>query len=171
MHGILVHVFPCHEQNLRLIYGLAVGGADFNGSISCSGGKKDTNCFSIRLMWRKGGMGEFYTYLPPFTVPGYEANEVQCHVPPFSTCNPDYGNSIGRGAFNFTSGQRGTVAMRVLLNDAGEANGEIELWYNGESVITLGGLIIRDSDEGRLRGLMMQTFFGGKGTKTDTYTL
>jgi hypothetical protein len=117
----------------------------------------------IRLMWRTGGMGEFYTYLPPFTTPGYEANEVQCHVPPYSECNPDYGNSIGRGAFNFTSGERGTVAMRVLLNDAGEANGELELWYNGESVISLGGLIIRDSDEGRLRGLMMQTFFGGKG--------
>ena len=108
-------------------------------------------------------MGEFYTYLPPFTVPGYEANEVQCNVPPYSECNPDYGNSIGRGAFNFTSGELGTVAMRVLLNDAGEANGELELWYNGDSVISLGGLIIRDSDEGRFRGLMMQTFFGGKG--------
>ena len=112
-------------------------------------------------MWRAEGMGEFYTYLPPYTVPGYEANEVQCNVPPYSECNPDYGNSIGRGAFNFTSGDRGTVAMRVLLNDAGVANGEIELWYNGESVIGLGGLIIRDTDEGRLRGLMMQTFFGG----------
>jgi hypothetical protein len=113
-------------------------------------------------MWRKGGMGEFYTYLPPFTVAGYEANEAQCHVPPYSECNPDYGNSIGRGAFNFTSGERGTVAMRVLLNDPGVANGELELWYNGESVISVGGLIIRDSAEGRIRGLMMQTFFGGK---------
>jgi len=113
-------------------------------------------------MWRVDGMGEFYNYLPPFTTPGYEANEVQCHVPPYSECNPDYGNSVGRGAFSFTSGERGTVAMRVLLNDAGEANGEIELWYNGKSVIMLGGLIIRDSEEGRLRGLMMQTFFGGK---------
>ena len=153
---------PYHERNPRLMLGLAVGGADFNNSLSCSGGRKATDCFSIRLMWRGDGMGEFYTYLPPFTIPGYEANEVQCHVAPYSECNPDYGNSIGRGAFNFTSGERGTVAMRVLLNDAGEANGELELWYNGESVISLGGLIIRDSDEGRLRGLMMQTFFGGK---------
>ena len=107
-------------------------------------------------------MGEFYTYLPPFTTPGYEANEAQCHVPPYSECNPEYGNSIGRGAFNFTGGERGTVAMRVLLNDPGVANGELELWYNGESVIELGGLIIRDSAEGRIRGLMMETFFGGK---------
>ncbi|KAF9648354.1 hypothetical protein BDM02DRAFT_3115530 [Thelephora ganbajun] len=139
------------------------GGTDFNNSLSCSGGRKATDCFSIRLMWRRGGMGEFYTYLPPFTVPGYEANEAQCHVPPYSECNPKYGNSIGRGAFNFASGERGTVAMRVLLNDAGVANGELELWYNEESVISLGGLIIRDSGKGRLRGLMMQTFFGGKG--------
>lgn len=59
--------------------------------------------------------------------------------------------------------------MRLLLNDAGEANGELELWYNGESVINIGGLIIRDSDEGRLRGLMMQTFFGGKGPPLRPY--
>jgi len=148
---------------VRLILGLAVGGTSFDNSTSCSGGRKATDCFSVRMMWRREGMGEFYTYLPPFTVPGYEANEVQCDVPPYSECNPDYGNSIGRGAFNFTSGERGTVAMRVLLNDAGEANGELELWYNGDSVISLGGLIIRDSEEGRFRGLMMQTFFGGKG--------
>ena len=152
--------WPCMESATNARF--TVGGANFNDSRSCSGGRKATNCFSTRLMWRTGGMGEFYTYLPPFTVPGYEANEVQCHVPPYSECNPDYGNSIGRGAFNFTSGERGTVAMRVLLNDAGQANGEIELWYNGDSVVNLGGLIIRDSDEGRLRGLMMQTFFGGK---------
>ena len=68
-------------------------------------------------------MGEFYTYLPPFTIPGYESNEAQCHVPPYSECNPEYGNSVGRGALNFTSRQRGTVAMRVLLNDVGVANG------------------------------------------------
>jgi hypothetical protein len=113
-------------------------------------------------MWRSGGIGELYTYLPQFTIPGYEANEAQCHVPPYSECNPDYGNSVGRGAFNFTSGNRGTVAMRVLLNDAGVANGELEIWYNGDRVIILDRVIIRDSCESRIRGLMMQTFFGGK---------
>lgn len=158
----VVHIFPYCKWNLRLIYGLTVGGDDFNTSLSCSGGRKDIDCFSVRMMWRTDGLGELYTYLPPFTTPGYEANEAQCHVPPYSECNPTYGNSIGRGAFNFTSGERGTVAMRVLLNDPGASNGELELWYNGESVISLGGLIIRDSDEGRIRGLMMQTFFGGK---------
>ena len=156
------YVLPSRRQNLRLTYYLPVGGKDFNTSISCSGGRKATDCFSVRLMWRRGGMGEFYTYLPQFTIPGYEANEAQCHVPPYSECNPEYGNSIGRGAFNFTSGERATVAMRVFLNNPGVADGELELWYNGESVIRLGGLIIRDSDEGRIRGLMMQTFFGGK---------
>lgn len=154
---------PCRER--KLMPGLIVGGKDFNTSLGCGGGRKDTNCFSTRLMWRRDGMGELYTYLPPFTIPGNEANEVQCHVPPYSECNPEYGNSIGRGAFNFTAGKRGTVATRVLLNDAGVANGELELWYNGESVISVGGLIIRDSDEGRIRGLMMQTFFGGKWRK------
>lgn len=159
---LVIYIFSWNKQNLPLTFCLTVGGRDFDTAIGCSGGRKATDCFSVRLMWRKNGMGEFYTYLPPFTIPGYGANEAQCHVPPYSECNPQYGNSIGRGAFSFTPSERGTVAMRVLLNDAGVANGEIQLWYNGASVISLGGLIIRDSDEGRIRGLMMQTFFGGK---------
>jgi hypothetical protein len=155
-------VSSCYARKLQLKLCLAVGGRDFNGSLTCSGGRKAADCFSVRLMWRSGGIGELYTYLPQFTIPGYEANEAQCHVPPYSECNPDYGNSVGRGAFNFTSGNRGTVAMRVLLNDAGVANGELEVWYNGDRVIRLDRVIIRDSCESRIRGLMMQTFFGGK---------
>lgn len=121
--GFCTSPFPLPRVEPATNFCLAVGGRDFNTSLSCSGGRKATDCFSIRLMWRTGGMGEFYTYLPPFTIPGYESNEAQCHVPPYSECNPEYGNSVGRGALNFTSGQRGTVAMRVLLNDVGVANG------------------------------------------------
>ena len=112
-------------------------------------------------MWRSGGQGEFYTYTPPFTIPGFEENEKQCSVPPFSDCNPEYGNSVGRGAFSFKAGTRTTIAERIRLNDVGQANGEIELWVNGKSVIKVTGLIIRAKSSGRIRGLMMQTFFGG----------
>ncbi|KAF9239165.1 polysaccharide lyase family 14 protein [Melanogaster broomeanus] len=137
------------------------GGDTAEGSVSCSGGSRSTSCFSARLMWRTDGAGEIYSYLPPYTDSQFAANEAQCTVPPYSECNPEYGASIGRGAFYFTSGQWNTVSQRVRLNDIGQANGELELYVGGVSVINVGGLILRDSDEGRIRGIQMQTFFGG----------
>ncbi|KAF9239161.1 polysaccharide lyase family 14 protein [Melanogaster broomeanus] len=137
------------------------GGDTVEGSVHCSGGSRSTSCFSARLMWRTDGAGEIYSYLPPYTDPQFAANEAQCTVPPYSECNPDYGASIGRGAFYFTSGQWNTVSQRVRLNDIGQANGELELYVGSVSVINVGGLILRDSDEGRIRGIMTQTFFGG----------
>jgi len=136
------------------------GGDSDSGAVGCSGGRKVNDCWSVRLMWRTGGKGEIYAYVPPYTNKGYEANKVLCSVKPESDCNPDYGNSVGRGAFTFTPGKRYYVATRVKLNDAGKANGEIELWANGESVINVKGLILSDSSKGRIRGVQMQTFFG-----------
>jgi hypothetical protein len=48
----------------------------------------------------------------------------------------------------------------VKLNDVGKANGEFQLWADGESVINVSGIIIRDASAGRIRGIQMQTFFG-----------
>ncbi|GLB35532.1 hypothetical protein LshimejAT787_0210970 [Lyophyllum shimeji] len=137
------------------------GGDNDEVAISCSGGRRDTRCFSARLMWRGEGAGEFYTYLPPFTDPRFAANKKQCNVPPLSDCNPTYGASIGRGSFHFPTGQWTTVSERVRLNDVGQANGELELFVNGKSVVNVGGLVLRDSSAGRIRGIQMQTFFGG----------
>ncbi|KAF8839864.1 hypothetical protein BDN67DRAFT_1069714 [Paxillus ammoniavirescens] len=137
------------------------GGDTADGSVGCSGGSRSASCFSARLMWRTDGAGEIYAYLPPYTDSQFAANEAVCSVPPYSDCNDVYGASIGRGAFYFESGQWNTVSQRVRLNDVGQANGELELYVGGVSVINVGGLIIRDSDEGRIRGIQMQTFFGG----------
>jgi hypothetical protein len=108
-------------------------------------------------MWRTVGKGEVYTYLPP----SFPENDVQCHVKPLSTCNPTYGASVGRGAFDFQAGVWTTVTQRVRLNDVGQANGEIELFASGQSKIKVTGLVLRDSAAGRIRGLQVQTFFGG----------
>jgi hypothetical protein len=108
-------------------------------------------------MWRTNGQGELYTYLPR----KFKENEAVCHVPPFSFCNPKFGASVGRGAFDFKAGQWTTVAQRVLLNDPGQANGEIEIFVEGESKIKVSGLVLRDSPAGRIHGLQIQTFFGG----------
>ena len=109
-------------------------------------------------MWRTNGLGELYTYLPP----DFDANQAVCNIPPFSTCNDVYGASVGRGSFNWTAGGRTTMSQRVRLNDVGQANGELELFVGGQSVVNVGGLVLTNSTTGRIRGLQMQTFFGGK---------
>jgi hypothetical protein len=137
------------------------GGNSDEIAVSCSGGRRSTECFSARLMWRAEGAGEFYTYLPPYTDSRFAANKKQCNVAPQSDCNPTYGASIGRGSFHFATGAWTTVSERVRLNDVGQANGELELFVNGKSVINVKGLILRDSASGKMRGIQMQTFFGG----------
>ncbi|KAF5324677.1 hypothetical protein D9611_004093 [Ephemerocybe angulata] len=42
-----------------------------------------------------------------------------------------------------------------------QSNGELELWVNGKSVISVKGLVLRVRNAGRLRGIQFQTFFGG----------
>ena len=108
-------------------------------------------------MWRPQGAGELYTYLPP----GIEANKKVCSVPPKSECNDVFGQSVGRGSFTFTPGKRTTIGQRVRLNDVGQENGELELFVDGESIFTVSGLVLRNSDAGRFHGIQMQTFFGG----------
>ncbi|KAI0738034.1 hypothetical protein C8Q80DRAFT_1114363 [Daedaleopsis nitida] len=133
------------------------GGDSDSEALSCSGGRRDDGCFSVRFMWRTAGAGELYTYLPP----DFGENEAVCDVPPFSTCNDVYGASVGRGSFTFKTGARTTIGQRVKLNDAGKSNGEIELFVAGKSMFSVGGLVLRDSSSGRIRGMQMQTFFGG----------
>ena len=129
--------------------------------MTCSGGSRNTACFSARLMWRTNGTGEMYTYLPPANETGFSANGKLCSLPD-SDCNDTFGASIGRGNYTWTPGQWTTVAERVKLNDIGKANGELELFLNGTSVISVNGLVLRGTNQGRIRGLQMQTFFGGE---------
>lgn len=133
------------------------GGNDADTAVSCSGGRRSDECFSARLMWRTDGAGELYTYLPP----SYSANDNVCDVPPYSTCNPTYGASVGRGSYTFKTGAWNTVTQRVKLNDVGSQNGELQLYVNGNSVINVGGLVLRDSSAGKIWGIQMQSFFGG----------
>lgn len=133
-----------------------VGGDNPSIAQTCSGGNNPGQCDSTRLMWRRDGAGEMYVYLPPS-----DANDQLCSVAPMSVCDAPYGTSVARGSFSFTPGAWTTVAQRVRLNDAGVANGELELWADGVSVMNVSGVVIRDSDAGRFYGLQIQTFFGG----------
>ena len=127
--------------------------------MSCSGGRKDDNCFSVRLMWRTDGAGELYVYLPTSATSSNTA--ALCDTPPKSFCNDDYGWSLGRGAFSFEPGKRTTVSQRVRMNDEGQENGEMELFVEGKSVVNVKGVVLGASGSSRVRGMQMQTFFGG----------
>lgn len=135
------------------------GGINAETAKSCSGGRQDgrDDCFSARLMWRANGAGEIYNYLPTAAY----SNADYCNYPPYSLCDAKFGESIGRGAFTFPTGQWTTVAIRLKLNDAGQSNGEQELFVNGKSVIKLDNLLIAANGATKIYGIMAQTFFGG----------
>jgi hypothetical protein len=137
------------------------GGDDPEGSLTCSGGRHSDACFSARFMWRTDGEGEQYLYLP--SPERFPANKRQCTVVPDSHCNEDYGNSIGRGLIQFKSGVRSILAQRIRLNDVGKSNGELQVWQDGVSIFELDGIVFRQGAEGRIRGIQMQSFFGGHG--------
>lgn len=134
------------------------GGTSLSQAKTCSGGRQDNRdeCFSTRLMWRTDGMGEIYNYLPTSVQQG----NGYCQTAPKSICDTTYGDSIGRGSYTWATGAWTTVAQRIKLNDVGQANGEQQLWVNGQPIMHLTGLqlIVK---EAKIYGIMAQTFFGG----------
>jgi len=108
-------------------------------------------------MWREGGLGEIYAYLP--LVPSND--EQLSKIPPFSRRNPDYGFSIGRGAWSFRPGKWTAIAIRARLNRIGAHDGEIQVFVDGVSVIHATGVVLRERAETVFRGAHVQTFFGG----------
>lgn len=66
-------------------------------------------------MWRPKGVGELYSYIPITPT----NTSILIGVPPISKQNPDYGFSVGRGAFTLQEavGKWAGVAIRVRLND------------------------------------------------------
>src|SRR5216684_8547009 len=150
----------CESSSRILVivaYSAQDGGDNEEVATMCSGGRHDERGWPVRLMWRTGGAGEMYTYLPR----SFSANQALCRVPPYSTSNPTYGTSVGRGSFSFQPGEWTTVTQRMRLNDASQENGELELFVNGQSRINVSGLVLRSSEAGRIRGMQIQTFFGG----------
>ncbi|KAF8161650.1 polysaccharide lyase family 14 protein [Crassisporium funariophilum] len=130
-------------------------------SYGCTGGRKEQRCqcFDLRPMWRANSVGELYIYLPIKA----ENSTRLASVPPRSIENNDYGFSVGRGAFHMDGavGQWVTLAFRIKLNDIGINNGEVQVWIDGNSVVHVDGLSLRESQAGRIKGMHFQTFFGG----------
>ncbi|KAJ7188249.1 polysaccharide lyase family 14 protein [Mycena filopes] len=134
----------------------------------CSGGNKSDGfeCFTTRLMWRPNGAGEVYAYIPS---PDNLCNEKNVQ------CNDEFGISIARGSFTFSSGQWNHVTMLVQLNNPVDvANGNIELYFNDVQALAQQDLQIRASSNITIGGLYFSTFFGGSdsswATPSSTHT-
>ncbi|TFY63945.1 hypothetical protein EVG20_g6115 [Dentipellis fragilis] len=145
--------------------GIFGGIGDF--AYKCTGGRSNERCkcFNLRLMWRANGVGELYAYLPM-----NDTNTARLlAVPPFSHQNPDFGFTVGRGAWTFPTGKWTKIAIRARMNDVGSANGEVELWVDGKSVISVDGLVLREDAESHIKGMHFQTFFGGDSLWSSTW--
>lgn len=135
------------------------GGVSPDAAVSCSGGRQDDSCFSVRPMWREGGLGELYDYVGPSS----RAINDWCKRPNY-VCNSNYGDSVERGAFHFTAGSWNSVGIRVRKNTPGQADGSHELFINGKSVINVSNISFSTQDV-KLYGVMGQTFFGGSSVE------
>ncbi|KAI8822162.1 uncharacterized protein EV422DRAFT_419526 [Fimicolochytrium jonesii] len=128
----------------------------YGGRTACYGGDNHNDCFSTRYYWRKGGVGEIYVY-----VNSADQVDAFCEVPPLSTCNGAYGNSIGRGAFSFKAGSWQSVVQRITLNTPGKADGRVQVFSNGQEVIDFDKIVWRDAEDIKFEGIVFESFFGG----------
>ncbi len=114
----------------------------FYGGTQVSGGRipDGTNGFSTRFMWRTGGQGEVYAYLPS---------------------SDKFGTSLGRGDFTFTPGKWHCLEQQVVLNTPGSANGAVRAWLDGKPAYQNEQMLYRTVASLRIEGVLFSTFFGG----------
>ncbi|KAG0331147.1 hypothetical protein BG004_001801 [Podila humilis] len=123
----------------------------------CSGGDQATgaSCITMRMMWRNSGAGEVYAYVPA------DDSSKFCQTPEVQ-CNDQYGKSIGRGLIYFRPGQWTRLDMIMSLNEpAGSQNGLLEVYMNGNKVVSLDNIPYRTTGMVGFQGIMFSSFFGG----------
>ncbi|WP_190801641.1 polysaccharide lyase [Leptolyngbya sp. FACHB-261] len=99
-----------------------------------------TNGFSTRYMWRRNGAGEVYAYLPT---------------------SSENGTSLGRGNWRFKPGVWQRLEQEVTLNTPGKSDGRIQVWVDGNLVLSANNLTFRTTENLRIEGILFSTFFGG----------
>lgn len=125
----------------------------FGGKVHSGGHIPDgTNGFSTRFMWREGGKGEVYAYLPT---------------------SVDHGTSFGAGNWSFVPGIWYELEQHVVLNTIGKKDGSIEVWVDGKPILKKENLYFRSVDTLKIQGIFFSTFFGGHDSSwaapKDTY--
>lgn len=100
--------------------------------------------WSVRMMFRPGGGLMTYVY--------------------HQDMRGKYGDSKRAPAFRFKPGQYYRIDMRVTLNEpASAANGNVEIWVDGQEIIKHTGLRFRalEGQDGMIQTLLFSTFHGG----------
>lgn len=112
------------------------------GGTAVSGGHTPdgTDGLSTRFMWRRGGAGEVYAYLPS---------------------SVGYGTSLGRGSWSFTPGRWTSIEQAVQLNTPGRSDGSVTVWLDGRQVFQQTAITYRTTDSLKIDGVFFSTFFGG----------
>ncbi len=127
----------------KLGVGLAGGGA-CSGGRTCDGG----NGFTSRMIWRRGGQAAVYYY----------------HMDKQGTYGDHALLRVDGADVRYPRGEWVNIVQRLRVNTvtAGRAdpNGEIEVFYNGESAALVTGLRFVDNDD-LVDKAYFSTFFGG----------
>ena len=130
--------------------GLYGGTAPMGGEIA-----EGTNGFTSRLMWRQKGNGEVYLYAP------YEEN-AELSKSQSEEISKRWGINIGRGNWQFVADNNWhKIEQELKLNTPGQKDGQIGVWYDGKEVMKQNGIYIRATDDLKINGLVICSFFGG----------
>lgn len=91
-------------------------------------------------------------------------------------CNDLYGKSIGRGQIYFHPGTWTRLDVVMELNEpAGASNGTLQIFQNGNLVVSMNDIPYRTTGMVGFQGLMFSSFFGGSdpsyATPEDTRVL
>ncbi|KAI8909432.1 hypothetical protein DFJ77DRAFT_433363 [Powellomyces hirtus] len=132
----------------------------YGGRTGCSGGDSALDCFSTRFMFRTKGLGEIYLY-----VDRKLQDKSFCQVKPVTLCNPQYGASMGRGAYSFTPGSWMSLTQTITLNTfkgkKPNKDGRVQVYANGKKVIDFDKVVFIPKPTIGFEGIDFETFFGG----------
>ncbi|MFW5774918.1 MAG: polysaccharide lyase [Chitinivibrionales bacterium] len=124
-------------------------GGDESWGISGGNHPDGTNGWTLRLMWRENGAAVVYAYLPP--------GEYQ---------QGSWGLDIALNK-HFIPGTWHCIEQYVCVNDIGEENGALRVWFDNELVLDRADVVFRtvDNSAGKVGGCYFSTFHGGSGSE------
>ncbi|WNE41320.1 MAG: hypothetical protein AM1032_000060 [Mycoplasmataceae bacterium] len=144
----------------------------YGGEGKCTGVETKTNCYSTRYMWRSSGDLEIFPYVskPLMSYMCGKFNGLKKVDIPFikisngslNQCNSNSGVSIGRGGlFNTIAGKWTNLTQIVKMNKIGKQDGTLQVFINGNSVVSTNQFVFRDSNIVKTNSILFSTFFGG----------
>ncbi|GAA6014702.1 hypothetical protein JCM10207_006908 [Rhodosporidiobolus poonsookiae] len=164
----MVHYEVGFSEGFDFVLGGKLPGA-YGGDISttCSGGRNSEACFSARLMWHEGGLGEVYCYVPMY--------DGQCDMDGMYCHDDGSPVSVERGTFVYESGAYNTVTEIAIINSTPDtANGVLAIYAGTTLAFERKDMIFRINESVFFTTFDISTFFGGGSDKyaatADCYT-